>query len=348
MKKGYFQKVVDLTDYIVKTKDPKMKWTWGEALFGYALTLLDDYRKTEEYLPFLSAYCDYYVEHQPVVNQSDTSAPGLITYAMQKKTGKPEYKALTDKVLYYIKNEPRLIEDSLNHLGNSLLGKIYPKSIWVDSLMMFSVFPSLYAKENSDAEMMEIASRQPRVMAKYMMDPEDHLWYHSYWVKQKTHFPRKKIFWGRGNGWVIASLPLILENIGENPERKNIEELYQKTSYALLPYQRPDGTFETIINLPGKTYRELSFTALVAFGWLKGVRMGLLDERFKKAANRAFEACVEALQVQSEKMFMPEISGPTIPLPVFPLLGYRLIPKGKNWSYGLAALIFAAIEYDRQ
>ena len=44
---------------------------------------------------------------------------------------------------------------------------------------------------------------------------------------------------------------------------------------------------------------------------------------------------------------MPEISGPTIPLPIFPKLGYKLVPLGKNWSYGVAALIFAAIEYKK-
>ena len=44
---------------------------------------------------------------------------------------------------------------------------------------------------------------------------------------------------------------------------------------------------------------------------------------------------------------MPEISGPTIPMPLSPKLGYLAVPLGKNWSYGVAALIFAAIEYKR-
>jgi unsaturated rhamnogalacturonyl hydrolase len=346
MTKIYYDKVVALADYITGIWNPKMKWTWGEALFGYGLSLLDQHQKTEKYTQFLTEYCDYYVAHQPPVDQSDTSAPALITYAMQKKTGNPAYKALTDRVLFYIKNEPRLIEDSVNHLGNSLLGKFYPKSIWVDSLMMFSVFPSLYAKETHDEEMMTIASRQPRVMAKYMMDPEDHLWYHSYWVKQKTHFPRTKIYWGRGNGWVIASLPMILENIGDNPERLAILDIFQKTSAALLPYQRADGTFETVINKPGKTYRELSSTALVAFGFMKGTRMGILEEKYRTAGIRAFEAVVDALRYEEGKILMPEVSGPTIPFPLFPYLGYKWIPRGENWSYGLASLLFAAIEYD--
>ncbi|MCK7485114.1 MAG: hypothetical protein MZU97_05855 [Bacillus subtilis] len=44
---------------------------------------------------------------------------------------------------------------------------------------------------------------------------------------------------------------------------------------------------------------------------------------------------------------MPEISGPTIPVPFFPYWGYKTVPLAKNWSYGLASLIFAAIEHQR-
>jgi unsaturated rhamnogalacturonyl hydrolase len=345
--KSYFTKVIDLADYIIKTWDPKMKWMWGEALFGYSLTLLDEHLKSDRYTKFLTDYCDYYVTNPPRVDQSDTSAPALITYQMYKKTGNEDYKKLTDRVLYYIKNEPRLIEDSVNHLGNSLEGKFYPKSIWVDSLMMFSVFPSHYAKDNNDQDMMDIASRQPRVMSKYMQDPDYKLWYHCYWTKAKTHYPRRKIFWGRGNGWVIASLPMILENIGDHAEKGNIIKIFKETSEALLPYQRNDGAFETVFNKVGKTYRELSFTALVARGFLQGYRMGLLDDQFLEAGIKAYKAVVDALIYEDGGIFMPEISGPTIPLPLFPYLGYKFIPKARNWSFGLAALIFAAIEFDR-
>jgi len=343
----YFSKVVALADYVTSTWNPKMKWTWGEGLLGYALTLLDDYLKTDRYQKFLCDYCDYYVAHPPTVDCSDTSTPGLITYRMGKITGNPGYIALTERVLHFIKAEPRVLEDSINHLGNSREGKFYPKSVWVDSLMMFSVFPSLYASENNDAEMMTIAARQPRVLAQYLMDPSAHLWYHSYWVKSHHPYPRRKLFWGRGNGWVIASLPMILENIGEHEEKSKIIDILHQTSEALLTYQRTDGAFDTILSKKRKSYRELSFTALVASGWLKAVRLGYLDDSYLEPALKAYQCVIDALQFEGQAIFMPEISGPTIPLPIFPYLGYRLIPTSKNWSYGLAALFMAGIEFDK-
>lgn len=54
---------------------------------------------------------------------------------------------------------------------------------------------------------------------------------------------------------------------------------------------------------------------------------------------------MNAIEESDDGVYMTEISGPTIPLPLLPKLGYKMIPLGKNWSYGVAALIFAAIEY---
>ena len=344
--KAYYEKVVRLADYIVSTTDPKMKWMWGEALLGYALDELDRENGKEAYTAFLCKFCDYWAAADPAADQSDTAAPGLITYAMYKRCGNAEYKRLTDKVLDYIRYEPRLYLDCLNHLGSSKKSKIYPKSVWIDSVMMFSVFTSLYAKESADTELLEFAARQPEQYASMMFDNEKHLWTHSYWVKSKSAFPKGDLFWGRGNGWVVAGFPMILDNIGTDHARaEHIIDLFRKTSEALLLCMREDYTFNTLLKYD--SYRELSATALISAGWLHGIRCGYLDEKFLAPAVKAFEACVNAMEEGTDGVYMTEISGPTIPVPVFPKLGYKLVPLGKNWSYGVAALIFAAIEYKR-
>ena len=342
----YYNKVGRLADFVASTSDPKMKWMWGEALLGYALDELDRENSAERYTPFLCSYCDYWAKADPAVDQSDTAAPGLITYAMYKRTQNPEYKRLTDKVLDYIRYEPRLYLDCLNHLGCSKKGKLYPKSVWIDSVMMFSVFTSLYARESADTELLGFAARQPKQYASMMLDERESLWSHSYWVGAKRAFPRRRLFWGRGNGWVICGFPMILDNIGlDHPEAPGIIELFRKTSKALLGRMRDDYTFGTLLKY--KSYRELSATALISAGWLHGIRCGYLDESFLEPATKAFEACVNAIEESEAGIYMPEISGPTIPVPLFPKLGYKLVPLGKNWSYGIAALIFAAIEYKK-
>ena len=343
MKDKYFDRVCALADYIVKSSDPKMKWMWGEALLGYALDELDKFNNTNNYTKFLTDYCDYWSKVDPAVDQSDTLAPGLITYAMYKRTNNLEYKRLTDKVLDYIRNEPRLVGDCLNHLGNSTKAKLYPKSVWVDSVMMFSVFTSLYGKENNIKELIDFAARQPKQYAKMLQD-ESGLFYHAYWVKKQKYYPGRGLYWGRGNGWVIAAFPMILDNIGNHEEKEEIIKILNETSEALLKHMRDDYTFSTLV-IDEKSYRELSATALISAGWMHGVRQGYLPEKFLEPAIKAFISCVEAIKDEDGGIYFNEISGPTIPLQVFPKLGYKLVPLGKNWSYGVASIIFAAIEY---
>ena len=350
-----FKSVIDLIDHV--TTHPKRdykKWMWGEALFNYALSELDDFLGNQRYFHFYEDYGKYWYERNPSVNMADRAAPGLVTYSLFKKTGHQRAGELTQKVLHYIKNEPRLIDETVNHLGNSLEGKFYPKSIWVDSLMMFAVFPMRYAAEQNDMELLDFAAKQPELYAKRLQHPETKLWTHTYWVnsffpKLSHPFPRKNIYWGRGNGWVIAALPMLLKYLPDShPQKEVIITLLKETSEALLPYQREDGYYETVFSFPGKTYRESSATALIAAGWMEAALEGWLDKKFKEAGIKAFIALCNDLKMENEKpIAMPEISGPTIATHIFPYLGYKSVPRGDNWGYGLAALIFAAISFEK-
>jgi len=75
-----------------------------------------------------------------------------------------------------------------------------------------------------------------------------------------------------------------------------------------------------------------------------GGRTGLLDNECLEAGKKAFIAVVKDIREDSKGLCLPYISAPTIPIPGAPLPGYLLTPTGKNQTYGLAALIFAALE----
>ncbi len=350
---GYFGKVLALADSVVAELDPRMRWMWGEALLGYALSELDATLGEDRYFPFTKAYCDWYMEHDPRVDQSDTAAPALLTWAMQKRCPEAGYAKLTDRVIEYLRREPRLpigrgvSGETINHLGHSPESRFYPKSVWIDSLMMTGVFAARYARETKDPELLDFAAGQPRLYASLLMDPDTGLWHHSYWVRSARRYPGDRLFWGRGNGWVVASLPMILDWLPpDHPETAFVVSLLQATCEALLPFQRPDGWFETILDRQGNSYRESSATALVAAGWMHAIRRGWLDDSYREPALRAFRSVVDTVACAPDgSLAMTEISGPTIPLPLFPRAGYRFVPIGKNIPHGVAALIFAGIEY---
>lgn len=340
------EKAIALCDYYTSTADPKMKWMWGEGLYGYALWQLDEYLGEERYKNFLNAYCDYWYEHRPEVRSSDTSAPGLITYQLWKRCGNSKAARLTEDVLKYMKDEPRVLETLVNHMGHSGYDIWYPKSVWVDSLMMFGVFASIYGRESRDGFYLNMARQQAVQLAKYLQDKKTGLWYHCYWVKLKTHYPVRRIFWGRGNAWVISALPKILDNIGDCPEAETIKDILLKTSEALLKHQHKDGSFSTLLGRIG-VYKESSATALIAGGWMHAVRKGYLPDRFLKPAFMAYEWADRCVIDDGKTVQMTHISGPTIPLQLLPWTGYAVVPRKANWTYGMAAYVWASIELDR-
>ncbi len=348
---NYFDKVVQLADDITEKYNPEsLKWMWGEALLMHSLGMFNDLLESDRYTDYIKRYADAHIEKGLRIDQSDTLAPTLATYYLQKKLKDEKYKKITDRGIDYIKNSEKILNNMPNHLGTSPEGKLYPKSIWVDSIMMYGVFCALYAKENNDKWLMDFAKTQPRFFAEYLQDNDTKLFVHSYWTKSKKKYP-EKIFWGRGNGWVVGAFPMLIDNLEEGEEKDRAIKILNEISEVLLSKQGKDGYFELLLNKKGETQKESSGTALIASGWLHSVRAGYLDTKFKEPGIKAFKAVVDDLEEDSSgKLKMNYISGPTIPLHLFPRLGYKIqlkMFKQYDWSYGLAALFFAGINYKK-
>ena len=101
----YFDRIIALADASVQRFQPeKLKWMWGEALYTYALSLLDDALGENRYLDFNRAYLDAHIQKGYRVDQSDTMAPGLTAFALLQKTGDERYAVIVDRVLHYLKH----------------------------------------------------------------------------------------------------------------------------------------------------------------------------------------------------------------------------------------------------
>ena len=342
------EKVFSLSEDSTKRFFPeKLNWQWGQALYLYALSLIDKERKENRYTEYLKRYYDHHMKKGYRVDTSDTAAPALGAFYLYHELGEEKYKSVVDRVRDYFSTTPKILEGMPNHLGTGIESYIYPKSIWVDSMMMYGVFASWYAKATGDKELMEFALKQPALFAKYLMDEEDNLFYHCYWTSFKTHYPRKKLYWGRGNGWVMASIPLFIEYFPEGEQKEFTIDLFKKVAKALLSYQREDGYYETVLNKPGKTYTESSATMLIASGWFYGYYKGWLSKEYYDAAIKAFNAVVDDFEIKNGLLSMTKISAPTSAIPLIPYFVYKITPRGNDWHYGLAAAFFAALNYKK-
>ena len=109
----------------------------------------------------------------------------------------------------------------------------------------------------------------------------------------------KNCYWSRGNGWVVAALVRVLDVMPKDaPHREEYRTMYLTMMKALQPLQRADGFWN--VSLTDETDfggKELSGTALFAYGMAWGINNGLLDKQkytpsVSKAWNGMMKDCV--------------------------------------------------------
>lgn len=338
--------LTQLADANVKRhKTESLGWDWGEGLYLYALLRLDQHLKQERYLPYVQKYFSYHrTRGIPEIDWSDKCVPGLAALILYQKTKEPQYLEVIHKIVHYIKSEPRTQYGGLNHLGHFIFSYVYPESMWVDSLMMYGIFAAQWARFKQDKHLLGFAAEQPIVFSRVLQDPEDKLWRHAWKVDGSENIPREAIYWLRGNGWVMASIPEILDQLPlKHYLRPHLQFILNQSAQALIYYQDKQGGWKTVLNKPGQTYFETSGTALIAYGLLHSVNQGYLPETFSEPAQRAYQFVLRQLEMKKDGLSLRGISGPTMP---YGFQGYSLVPQGSDITWGIAATILAGLAFE--
>ncbi|MDE6371476.1 MAG: glycoside hydrolase family 88 protein [Duncaniella sp.] len=102
-------------------------------------------------------------------------------------------------------------------------------------------------------------------------------------------------YWSRGNGWVVAALVRVLDELpADAPHRKEYEKDLKDMCEALVKCQREDGFWNVSLHDPTNFGgKELTGTALFTYGMAWGVRNGLLDkDKYMPVITKAWNAMV--------------------------------------------------------
>jgi rhamnogalacturonyl hydrolase YesR len=134
----------------------------------------------------------------------------------------------------------------------------------------------------------------------YLYDKDEHLYYRdgSYFGKQEKN--GKKIFWGRGNGWVLAGLVRVFQYLpADHPARPRLLAQFREMADVVLACQQADGFWRASLLDPASyPMQETSGTGFYCYAFAWGVNEGVLDRaRFTPAVRRAWAAlagCVNA------------------------------------------------------
>lgn len=274
------------------------KWNYIDGCMMTAVLAL--YRITEEarYLDFADKFMDYFVcedgsifSYELEEYNLDNINPAKNLFSLYELTGKEKYRLAVDTVREQLRSMPRTQEGSFWHK------KIYPNQVWLDGLYMAQPFYMEYEDRYNGKEGCLDSFRQFQIVRAHMRDEESGLYYHGYdesrsmyWADPKTGCSEN--FWLRAIGWFLVALVDTLEVMDNQLyyEYRTLQSQLQELVRAVLLHQSTDGMFYQIIDHPEEAgnYLETSGSALMAYGILKAVRLGLLADKYVPFAEKAF------------------------------------------------------------
>jgi unsaturated rhamnogalacturonyl hydrolase len=149
---------------------------------------------------------------------------------------------------------------------------------WCDALFMAPPAWAQLSKLTGDPKYRDYALKEYFATKDYLYDDESHLFYRdSRFFGRRSEFGNK-VFWSRGNGWVLAGLPLLLEALPPgHPSREKLLLLYREMAAALREIQHPDGYWaSSLLDVAHDPLPETSGTAFITFGLAWGLNRNVL------------------------------------------------------------------------
>lgn len=249
------------------------EWPTGVALYGIYKTYKQSGDK--QILDYLTGWYDDMLSRSEQPHRNvNTVCPALALTCIYAETHTPEYlKAIEGWINWVLNEMPRTEYDGLQHC--TIWNKHY-QQLWSDTLFMVCLFLAKAGVVLERPELIDESEYQFLMHIRYLQNKETGLFYHGWTFDCRNNFA--KAYWARGNAWFTASAIELYDITRRNDAAMRlIRSAWQDQVLGLWKMQRVNGLFTTLVDVE-ESYCETSATAGIAYGVMKGVRLGWLTE----------------------------------------------------------------------
>lgn len=169
---------------------------------------------------------------------------------------------------------------------------------WCDALFMAPpVYLHMY-NITGDKKYIRFMDKEYKATYDYLFDKEDSLFY-----RDQRYFSQKeangaKVFWGRGNGWVLGGLVELLRGLpGGSKYRPFYQDLFVRMARRIVACQGKDGFWHASLLDPASyPSPETSASGFFVYALAYGINEGLLPRQdFLPAAEKGWKALLSAV-----------------------------------------------------
>jgi unsaturated rhamnogalacturonyl hydrolase len=210
---------------------------------------------------------------------------------------------------------------------------------WCDALFMAPPVWAAVGKLTGDPAYLNYVDEEYQATIDYLFDKDEHLFYRDGRFFERRSKNDKKIFWSRGNGWVFAGLPLLIEQIPANdPRKQKYESLFKTMAASLLKLQQPNGFWpSSLLDKDEFNVPETSGTGFMTFGLAWGINNGLLSKaEYLPAVNAGWNGLASAVDKTGKLGWVQQVGASP----------EKILPEDTQ-LYGVGALLLAASEVSR-
>jgi len=213
--------------------------------------------------------------------------------------------------VYRIKKDQKMIDPFKAQMDKFLATPYQPKGIqkitwwWCDALFMAPPALVKLSMTTGDKKYMERSDVLFHECYDMLYDKEEHLFARDlmYVIKGDASDRReangKKIFWARGNGWVMGGLTLLLSELPKDyKERPFYETVYKEMAEKVVSLQQEDGLWRASLldpaSYPGG---EASGSGFYTYALAWGINNGLLSaDKYLPAVQKAWKGLNTLIQ----------------------------------------------------
>lgn len=245
--------------------------------------------------------------------------------------------------LYMQKRDPEMIAGTRAELDDLIAHENDPAPRipwwWCDALFMA---PPVWARMNAithDGKYLDYLDHEWWKTSSLLYDPQEHLYFRDATYLNKTEPNGQKMFWSRGNGWVLAGLARVLQYFPkDDPRREKYVEQFKEMAARLIVVQGKDGLWRSGLLDPGYyVLPENSGSSLITYGLAYGVNEGILDRKtYTPAVKRAWKGLLSHIHTDGRLDCIQQVGA----APAF----YK---PTSSYVFGVGGFLLAGSEIDR-
>jgi unsaturated rhamnogalacturonyl hydrolase len=245
--------------------------------------------------------------------------------------------------LYMQKHDPEMIAGTREELDDLIAHEQDPAAKipwwWCDALFMGPpVWVRMYAITH-DGKYLDYIDREWGKTSSLLYDPQEHLYFRDATYLHKTEANGQKLFWSRGNGWVMGGLARLLQYLPkDDPRREKYVQQMKEMSAKLASLQGKDGLWRSgLLDADYYDLPENSGSALITYGLAYGVNEGILDRKtYTPVIKRAWKGLLAHVYADGRLGCIQQVGAAPS--------SYK---QTSSYIYGVGGFLLAGSEIDR-